>query len=619
MSLNILNIVENEALCRMVSGLLEADGHAVTCIIGRSDVVKVAREMKPELIVLEVSGEQVGVLEVKQRLQRLDETRDIPVIVISDHPELEYELLKVFDFIPKPVDLERLREDVAILARGGKKKPAQEREPLGDVDYQRFHDYLVTFSGLHFEHRNAKVLERGLQSRMMALKIGAYGDYYRYLLRYGESRHELQKLLPFLTVGETYFFRYHPHFSALKKFLLTEAAADRKRPLRFWSAGCSTGEEPYSMAMLLMETLPDWRSRDIRILATDINNRALKRARDGVYGLWSMRAMEERYLKRFFERVGKSYILNEEVKSLVEFSHLNLQTDEFPTPDGPFRDLDVVFCRNVMIYFTFATMKKVIEKFAASLGSGGHLFLGHAETLSHISSQFERHSLEGGFYYRKKTPEAISARQDAAPTGAYKAELARIQPPPVKPAPVRAPARAPARQAEPPAAPSAEELYRNALALFDGENFTQASRVLDEVLSRHPGHVGDLVTQGFILANNGHFQESLDVCQRALAIDDLFPEAYFLKGLVLDMSDRLPEAKEEYRKAILLKADFVMPHYNLGRLFFRLEKVKEGVRELRNSLKILEKDSEESIIPYSGGLSREVFLGQLRNELARVA
>ncbi len=625
MALKILNIVDNEALCKMVCGLLEADGHAVTCMVGRSDAVKVALETKPELIILEVSGEKVGSLEVKQRLQRLDDTRHIPVIVISDHVELEYELLKVFDFIPKPVDLERLREDVAILSRGEKKKPVQLREPLSGSDYQRFRDYLVAFSGLHFEHRNVKVLERGLQSRMLALKISTFGDYYRYLLRYGEKRHELQKLLQYLTVGETYFFRYQPHFSALQKFLLTEVATDRKRRLRLWSAGCSTGEEPYSLAMLVMETLPDWRNRDIRILATDINNRALKRARDGVYGPWSMRTADERYLNRFFERVGKSYVLNEQVKSLVEFSHLNLQTDEFPTPDRPFRDLDAIFCRNVMIYFTFATMKKVVEKFAASLIPGGHLFLGHAETLSHISSQFERHSLEGGFYYRKKTAGAAPKREDAASAGARRHERTTIQPAPVKHPPVKTapaktvPASAPVKSAVSPVEPAPEELYQSALTLFDAENFTQASRLLDEVLSRQPGHVGALVTRGFILANNGRFEEALEVCRQALVIDDLFPETYFLKGLILDMNDRLPEAKEEYRKAILLKTDFVMPHYNLGRLFFRLEKVKEGLRELRNSLKILEKDNEESIIPYSGGLSREVFLEQLRNELARVA
>lgn len=618
MALNILSVIDSDSLCKLVCGLLEADGHAVTCMMGRGDVIKVARETKPDVIVLEVSGEKVGSLEVKHRLQRLEETRHIPVIVISDHPELEYELLKAFDFIPEPVDLERLREDIAVLARGEKKRPPQIREPIGDSDYQLFHDYLVAFSGLHFEHRNVKVLERGLQNRMVALKIGTYSDYYRYLLRYGEKRHELQKLLQFLTVGETYFFRYQPHFSALRKFLL-DAAADKKQRIRLWSAGCSTGEEAYTMAMLVMETFPDWRTRDIKILATDINNRALKRARDGVYGPWAMRATEQRYLTRYFEKVGKSYILNNEVKRLVEFSHLNLQTDEFPTAGEAFGELDVVFCRNVMIYFTFATMKKVVEKFAASLVPGGHLFLGHAETLSHVSTQFERHSLDGGFYYRKKTQAA--PRRDAAAVGLGRQEPAKVRSlpvkTPVKSLPVKTPIKVPARTA--PAGPTVDELYHNALTLFDAENFGQASRLLGEVLSQQPTHVGALVTRGFIFANNGHFQEALDACQQAIAIDDLFPEAYFLKGLVLDMNDRLPEAKEEYRKAILLRTDFVMPHYNLGRLFFRLEKVKEGLRELRNSLKILEKDSEENIIPYSGGLSREVFLEQLRNELARVA
>jgi len=611
MALNILCIFDTDEQCRSVCGLLSGEGHGVTCTRVGHEVVGVVREQRPDLVILEVSAAKAVSLEIKQRLQRVEETRRIPVIVISAHPELEYELLKVFDCIPVPVDLERLRGDVAILERSGGKRSLLAVEPLREEEYRLFHDFLVAFSGLHFDRRNMKILERGLQNRMAALHIGSYREYHTFLTRHRESRQELQKLLQFLTVGETYFFRYHAQFAALREFLATEVAADRKRRLRFWSAGCSTGEEPYSLAMTVMETLPDWRERDIRILATDINNRALKRAREGVYGQWAMRATDERYLDRYFDRVGRSFILKEPVKSLVEFSHLNLQTDEFPSPSGGGGELDAIFCRNVMIYFTLATMKKVVERFAACLTPGGYLFLGHAETLSQISTHFERHSLEGAFYYRKKSSAAAVVRRETKPVETRRAVRPLPPPPPARPAPVK--------RVAPPVEPNPAELYRKALELFDAENFQQASLLLGDLLERRPDHVGALVTEGFIQANNGHFQEALEICQKALQVDDLSPEAYFLKGLILDMSEQLAEARDEYRKAILLKADFVMPHYNLGRLLFRLEKEREGMRELRNSLKILEKSAEERIVPYSGGLTREVFLEQLRSELARVA
>lgn len=625
MSLSILIINENEAFCTQLSGELSADGHAVGCVRGIREAVKAVHAGKPDLIILEVGAEKVGALEIKRRLQRLEETRHIPLIVISDYPELEYELLKVFDFIPKPVNLDRLREDIETLKRGGEKPALPLKiEPLTDSFYQLFHDYLVTFSGLHFERRNIKVLERGLVNRMTALKIGSYLDYFDYLILHRDTRQELQKLLQFLTIGETYFFRYGAHFAALRRLISAELALKKEKRLRVWSAGCSTGEEPYSLAMTIMEALPDWRKWDIKILATDINNRSLQRAREGVYGSWSMRVMEPGYLDRYFARCGDKYCIKQVVKNLVDFSHLNLQIDEFPTAEGEFRDLDAVFCRNVMIYFTSETTKQIIEKFTNCLTPGGYLFLGHSETLAYISSRFERVSQEGGFYYRKRDGHSASVRQEPRPVPELKpvggtrqapaAKPVRAVPPPLpaKPAPV------PRAAAERPAVDVAA-MYRKAHLLFDAENFAEASELLREVTRAKPDHIGALVLQGFIAANQGLYDDVLTVCDVVLALNDLQPEVYFLKGLVFDMMDKLNDAVEEYRKANLLDMDFVMPHYNLGGLYFRLGREKDGVRELRNCLKILEKLPEECIVPYSGGLTREVFLEQLRNELFKVA
>jgi chemotaxis protein methyltransferase CheR len=542
----------------------------------------------------------------------------MPVIVISDYPDLEYEFLNVFDFIPKPVDAARLCEDFKMLAQGRKTRNQPFRiEPFTSSDHLLFHDYLITHSGLHFERRNQKILERGLAARMAALQIGSYQEYFDYLTRHQHKRQELQKLLPFLTVGETYFFRYHAHFDALKKFIATELADKGKKRIRLWSAGCSTGEEPYSLAITVMEAFPDWRKRDIRILATDIDNRALKKAREGVYGSWSMRVIEKSYLNRYFNKIGNSYLIREEVKSLVDFSHLNLQTDLFPVSDGEFRELDVIFCRNVMIYFSLATTRRIVEKMAASLVPDGLMFLGHAETLFQISSQFERHTHGGGFYYREKKGQgALLARPlTVAPT--VPAPRKPQQPAGLPGTPLPTPAVAvKVHQAH---EPDVEGLFQKAQVLFEAEKFEEASALLADVVRHRPDHTGALVIKGFIKANNGSFDESLKLCQQALDVDDLLAEAYFLKGLVLDMTDRADEAVKEYRKAILLKMELVMSHYYLGRLYFRLGRENDAVRELRNTLKMLEKGVKEGVIPFSGGLSREVFLQQVRTELAKVA
>jgi chemotaxis protein methyltransferase CheR len=142
---------------------------------------------------------------------------------------------------------------------------------------------------------------------------------------------------------------------------------------------------------------------------------------------------------------------------------------------------------------------------------------------------------------------------------------------------------------------------------------------VEKILQSLPAHPGALVTKGFILANKGRFPEALALCSDVLASHDLLADAYFLKGLLLDITNRPAEAVDEYRKAILLEMGFVMAHYHLGRLYVRLDRHSDGVREIRNSLKLLEKARPESIIPFSGGLSREVFMERLNRELARIS
>jgi chemotaxis protein methyltransferase CheR len=622
MHLRVLIINEQQAFCEFLSGLLSADGHQPVCALGLREAQVTAASLAPDLIILEVSRPDIGALETVQRLKRFEGTRHVPIIVISDYPELEYEFLNVFDFMAKPVDVRRLRENIGSILKG-RKKPAltMVMEPLSSDDHQLFHDYLITHSGLHFERRNLKILERGLAARMGALRIGSCREYYDYLTGKRDNRQELQKLLPFLTVGETYFFRYHAHYEALRTILATELAGCKKKRIRLWSAGCSTGEEPYSMAITVMEALPDWRERDIRILATDINNRSLKKAREGVYGPWAMRVIDKRYLGRYFTTLGKSYLVSDEVKGLVDFSHLNLLADDFPTSAGEFREIDVVFCRNVMIYFSLATTRTVVDKIAATLAPGGCLFLGHAETLSQISSGFERHSQSGGFYYRvRQDPVAGPTREQPPPSPPPREQKpARPAAPQPPPAPRPAPAvRPPVRVASPPAA-DPDDLFLKAVTLFDAEKFEAAAGVIADILKAKPDHTGALVIQGFIQANNGRFQEAIATCGAAIVIDDLLPEAYFLRGVLLDINDSPDEAVEEYRKAILLRMDFVMPHYYLGRLYYRRGNTTAGARELRNTLKILEKADQGVIIPFSGGLTREVILQQVRSELASKA
>lgn len=623
MSLRILIIDENRALCNTITALLQGKGCQVVCAHAGREGIAAAESMQPDLIILDLATPDMTGLEMLRRLERLKGASHVPVIVVSAQPELEDEILNVFDFMVKPLDMQRLCANIELVREGRRKGRPVRGEELGSADCRLFYEFLLTHSGLHFEQRNMKLLERGLLNRMSALKICSFREYYDYLILYQESRQEFNKLLQFLTVGETYFFRYNSHFKALKHHIIPELI-DRRRSeggkaIRIWSAGCSTGEEPYSIAMVLLDSIPDWRDWDIRVLATDINSRAVRRAKDAVYGPRALRVTEPEQVERYFHKIGNSYIVKDEVRRLVDFSYLNLQKGPFP------EGLDAVFCRNVMIYFNLPTTREIVRRFTESLNPGGYFFLGHSETLMQISSSFERISRFGGFYYRKDgvsllpRPSEEERRSERKPGGSVFGRSLSLVVPPAPPGEAASeaggkPSPLPA-DATLPVVDTADALYAAALALFDAEDYAGASELLRDVLRRRPEHEGALVMRGFILANKGLFEEALKACEEVLAINDLLADAYFLKGLVLDMSDRSIEAMAEYQKTILLKMDFVMPHYHFGKLCFRQGKDRAGVRELKNCLRILEKEEEGTIIPYSGGLSREVFMGLIHREL----
>lgn len=599
---------QSKELCAVISEFLRSEGHEVVCCCDKNDFVRQIIDNAGDLAIIEVGMPELAAIEMLDRLHRSPIARNKPVIVISDFPELEFELPYIFDFICKPIDLGRLREDLQLLSSGVRRRGvALKAVALTVEEHQKFHDFLIQHSGLHFERRNIKVLQRGLESRMSALRIASCSDYYEYLRKNMDARGELQKLLQHLTVGETFFFRYHAHFDTLRQSLIPELVfKNRQEKIRIWSAGCSTGEEPYSIAMAIMESVPDWKKRDIRIIATDINSRSLKRAREGVFSAWKIRVTEKTYLEKYFTRIGESYVVKDEVKSLVDFSYLNLQVDIPPSKEK----FDAIFCRNVMIYFTTATIRKLLETFASSLNSGGYLFLGHSETLSHISTGFERHVHGGSFYYRKKLelPEKQKVPE--------KELVKKPKPVPAASPPQIIPKRAPVvptiREL------TVEDLSVKAEQLLNQENYPEAAAIFAKILKINPLHAKALLGIGQVFFATNSTEEALANFNRAIELDDLNAEAYFLRGLLYEMLDRSAEALEEYRKAVLLDMEFIMPHYRLWRLSQAAGDIKTALREQNNCVRFLEKSGREAVIPFSNGLSREVFLEQLRKEIVRI-
>ena len=283
---------------------------------------------------------------------------------------------------------------------------------LGPEEFRLLRDFISGFCGLWFDDDSAYFLERRLQQRLRERQLGSFLDYY-YLLLYGAEREEeLSRVVDVLTTNETYFFREMNQLRALTEEIVPELVARRggRRRLRLWSAGCSTGEEPYTLAILLSEH-PLLRGWQTEIFASDISQRVLQVARRGIYTASSFRCTEPAYRERYFEPVdaGSSRIV-EPVRRLVSFGQLNLLAPEQWTILSQF---DVVLCRNVMIYFNGESKRKMVEHFHRKLDDGGFLLLGHAESLMNVTTAFALRHFRHDMVYQK--PEAAARQPLGAP------------------------------------------------------------------------------------------------------------------------------------------------------------------------------------------------------------
>jgi chemotaxis protein methyltransferase CheR len=274
---------------------------------------------------------------------------------------------------------------------------------MSDSEFRMFSELLRSHCGLHFEESSRFLLEKRVGRRVLELGLGSFAAYHFELRRAGGDE-ELAQLIDILTTNETYFFRERSQLQALVGEIIPQLLLQRKagssRPISIWSAGCSSGEEPYSVIALAMEAGLE-PGRDLRVYASDISRPVLTRSRRGVYREASFRETPPELRARYFvEKDGHTRICDE-VKKHVDFIHLNLLDASKIALLGT---MDVVLCRNVIIYFDGETKRQVIQTFYDRLRPGGYLLLGHSESLINVSSAFELAHLERDLVYRRPVP-----------------------------------------------------------------------------------------------------------------------------------------------------------------------------------------------------------------------
>ena len=299
-------------------------------------------------------------------------------------------------------------------------------------EFYLFRDFIHQRSGIFFADNKMYLLRNRLAKRIQELGIGSYRDYF-YHIKYDITTKEFNILMNLVTTNETSFYRNPPQLKSFSEEvlpLIIRGKLDSEEPksLKIWSAGCSTGEEPYTLAILIMEFLKSTVDWNIEVVASDISEDVLAAARKGHYSEVSLRTTPAEIVQRYFTRQENKYVIKPEIKVMVRFGHLNLYD---PRKLSMFADMDIIFCRNVMIYFSDEVKKQIVRGFYNALRPGGYFYIGYSESLHGISKAFKLVYFKQALAYHK---EARGGGLEAGPAdkieGAQKAMelLSQIKP-----------------------------------------------------------------------------------------------------------------------------------------------------------------------------------------------
>jgi chemotaxis protein methyltransferase CheR len=276
--------------------------------------------------------------------------------------------------------------------------------PLSDEEFHLLRDLVYNHSGLFFDDDSKYILEKRLGRRLAFHQLKSFKEYYQFLKFNRKRDQELADIMDLLTTNETYFFRESFQLKAFTDEIIPEvikrnSGPSGNRTIRIWSAGCSTGEEPYTIAMLLLD-IPALQGWKIEIIGTDISQKVLQQARRGVYASASFRVTDHFFIGKYFTEHDGGLRINDSVRELVTISHLNLLDKTRISMLGGF---DVIFCRNVIIYFDQLVKKRVVETFHGALKEGGFLLMGHSESLMNLTTLFSLRHFKNDLVYQRPT------------------------------------------------------------------------------------------------------------------------------------------------------------------------------------------------------------------------
>jgi len=429
---------------------------------------------------------------------------------------------------------------------------------------------LAGAAGLRVRAQDVESLSRWIEARRRKLELPEIADYSQLLCENSDpGRTERELLLTQFTTGESYFFRDQGQFDLLQAKILPELIERRarERRLRIWSAGCATGEEPYSLAMLVSELGPRLAGWDVLILGTDINSDALRKARRGLFREWSFRALDAERRRRCFEPQGGQWQLVPRLRDMASFRRLDLVRDDFPDAQAGLNDFDLILCRNVFIYLDTHAIKRITAKFAAALADGGYLITGHNELFGHDTAPLRIRLFAQSAVFQKSAQTTAEMRLGEA--------LAKIRLPAIAAPP---PAPRTGRPTSLPAQPATPAHPRPAT----------------------PADCDQAMLSAWRYADRGMRDAAKEECRKVIALAGLDPRPYYLLALLAGERGDTMQAKSLLTKVIYLDPSFIAAYLELGSLHELTGKEDRARRMYETARTALRKlPADTALAPYS--------------------
>ncbi len=488
------------------------------------------------------------------------------------------------------------------------------RKDLTQEEFELFRDWIHQHSGIYLEESKVDSLRISLVTRATRFRYLDYGDYFEYL---SQNEDEFKELMNLVTINETSFFRFPAQFEVLRDVVIPEIVDGRPHgtptQFRVWSAGCSTGEEPYTIAMTLLDSCLPGLGQRIDVVGTDVSTQALEKARKAIYPARAVAGLDPTVVSRHFEREERGYRPTSRVRELCTLSYHNLIKEPYPL--ALMSGWDVIFCRNVTIYFRIESTRRVIDHFHDALNPGGYLFIGHSETLTSISDRFETVEVGGVFLYRKPHvkrsltfEQLVKRREERAggrtSRGAVDTPRRRRGEQSAGSQGGTADARRPAggegeREPEPESGPS--RLIERAHEMLERARPADALTLAQDALALDPESVDAHLVAAFAYADLGRLDEAMEQAETVLSKYPLTAAARYIIGVIHQQRGDVDQAMAEFKRTVYIDPDFVLAHFSIGNIQRQRGNLGEACRAYENTMRSLYAKPDGSWTAFLGG------------------